>query len=141
MSANKRRFVLDTNVLVSAFLFDSSPPGRALRWVRSHGTLLLSDQTVDELAGVLSRKKLDRYVLRSDRDDFVAALLRDGEMISVTERVAACRDSKDDKLLELALDGRADAIVTGDGDLLALHPFRGLVILAPAVFLERILKG
>lgn len=51
--------------------------------------------------------------------------------------IRACRDPKDDKFLELAIDGRADAIVTGDQDLLVLHPFRGIAVLTPAEYLER----
>jgi predicted nucleic acid-binding protein len=56
-------------------------------------------------------------------------------LVDVTERVAACRDPKDDKFLELAVSGRASCIVSGDKDLLALHPFRGIAILNPAAFL------
>jgi putative PIN family toxin of toxin-antitoxin system len=46
------------------------------------------------------------------------------ELVTITERIAACRDPKDDKFLELAVNGHADLIVSGDGDLLALNPFR-----------------
>jgi putative PIN family toxin of toxin-antitoxin system len=51
--------------------------------------------------------------------------------------VRECRDPKDDKFLELALDGQADLLVTGDEDLLALHPWRGIPILSPADYLAR----
>ena len=51
--------------------------------------------------------------------------------------VRECRDPKDDKFLELALDGQADLLVTGDEDLLALHPWRGIPILSPANYLAR----
>jgi putative PIN family toxin of toxin-antitoxin system len=51
--------------------------------------------------------------------------------------VRECRDHKDDKFLELALDGQADLLVTGDEDLLALHPWRGIPILSPADYLAR----
>jgi predicted nucleic acid-binding protein len=50
--------------------------------------------------------------------------------------VRACRDPKDDKFLELAVSGAACCVVTGDQDLLALHPFRSVSILTPAQFLE-----
>jgi predicted nucleic acid-binding protein len=50
--------------------------------------------------------------------------------------IQACRDPRDDKFLEVAVHGQSDLIVTGDGDLLALHPFRGIDILAPAAYLE-----
>ena len=47
-----------------------------------------------------------------------------------------CRDSKDNKILELAVSGAADFVVSGDGDLLVLHPFRGISILRPREFLQ-----
>lgn len=52
----------------------------------------------------------------------------------IRKRIRACRDPKDDKFLELAVSGNADVIVTGDKDLLALHPFRGIAILTPLDF-------
>ena len=59
----------------------------------------------------------------SFRDDLAKMLAR-AELVAITERIAACRDPTDDKFLELAVNGRADLIVTGDADLLALNPFR-----------------
>jgi predicted nucleic acid-binding protein len=58
------------------------------------------------------------------------------EAVIITERIAACRDATDDKFLELAVAGGADAIVSGDADLLALDPFRGIPILTPAKFVR-----
>jgi predicted nucleic acid-binding protein len=51
--------------------------------------------------------------------------------------VRASRDPKDDKFLDLAVNGRADVVVTGDNDLLALDPFRGIAILTPAAYISR----
>jgi len=58
------------------------------------------------------------------------------EPVEIKTRIRACRDPKDDKFLEVAVDGRADAIVTGDHDLLELHPFHGIAILTPADYLN-----
>ena len=57
--------------------------------------------------------------------------------MEIVQQVRACRDPKDDTFLELAVNGEADVIVTGDDDRLSLHPFRGIDILSPAVDLER----
>jgi predicted nucleic acid-binding protein len=57
------------------------------------------------------------------------------ELVTITARIAACRDPTDDKFLELAVNGHADLIVSGDADLLALNPFRGIPIVTPATFL------
>lgn len=51
------------------------------------------------------------------------------------EQIEECRDPKDNKILEVAVEGKADVIVTGDKDLLVLHPFRGIPIIGPAEFL------
>jgi uncharacterized protein len=56
--------------------------------------------------------------------------------VPIGERVELCRDPRDDKFLELALAGRADLLLTGDADLLALHPFRGTAIVTPAAYLD-----
>ena len=48
----------------------------------------------------------------------------------------ACRDPEDDRILELAVSGRADFVITGDADLLAMDPFRGTRIVTPADFLH-----
>jgi predicted nucleic acid-binding protein len=51
-------------------------------------------------------------------------------------RIAACHDPKDDKFLEVAVAGRADVIVSGNEDLLTLHPFDTIPIVSPATFLQ-----
>jgi uncharacterized protein len=63
-------------------------------------------------------------------------MLERAELVAITERIVACRDPTDDKFLELAVNGRADMIVTGDADLLALDPFRGIPIVTPAAFVH-----
>jgi predicted nucleic acid-binding protein len=55
-------------------------------------------------------------------------------LVTVVERIAACRDPTDDKFLELVVNGHADIIVTGDLDLLVLNPFRGIPIITPIAF-------
>ena len=70
-----------------------------------------------------------------ERLEFLATLVREAELVVVTEVVTDCRDPKDNKFLELALSGQATHIVSGDGDLLVLHPFRGVLILTPQAFL------
>jgi hypothetical protein len=64
-----------------------------------------------------------------------AALVRDAQLVEVTDIVKECRDPKDDKFLELAVSGRASHIVSGDADLLIMHPYRGIEIVTPQEFL------
>lgn len=90
-----------------------------------------------ELSEVLSRSRFRRFIDEEDIRRFLAALTHESEWIDADIEVTACRDPKDDKFLSLAVSGHATHIVTGDADLLALHPFRGVEILQPQTFLER----
>jgi putative PIN family toxin of toxin-antitoxin system len=129
------RCVVDTNVFVSASVFAPSIPRRAVENVLRNSTLLFSDFTMDELKKILFRSKFDRYVSREERAIFLAQLSAAAEFVSIIQLVRECRDPKDDKFLEVALNGRADVIVTGDADLLRMHPWRGIGIVSPAQFL------
>jgi putative PIN family toxin of toxin-antitoxin system len=129
------RCVFDTNVLVSALLLPDSKPRHALELAIQKGRVLLSFATLAELYEVLGRKKFLRYIDEDDIRSFLAALTHESEWVEVGARITICRDPKDDKFLELAVSGRATHIVTGDSDLLALNPFRGIEILPPHRFL------
>ena len=131
-----RRIVVDTNVLVSRLLAADSIPGGAVRAARRSGRLLISDATMYELAEVLNRRKLNRYVTVLQRQRFLREFSRIAEFVPIIQVVRECRDPKDDKFLEVALNGRAEAIITGDDDLLALHPWREIAILSPADYLK-----
>ena len=96
----------------------------------------MSLPVLQELSATLNRKKFDRYLTPEDRDRFLAALIRETVLVELTETIQICRDPKDDKLLELALSGNADCLITGDNDLLILNPFRAISILTPAEFLS-----
>ena len=130
-----RRYVLDTNALISAYLFPGSNPGQVLDLILGRHVLLMSLELATELTAVLRRDKFDRYLSRKRRDELLAGTLRESAFVETTARITACRDPDDNRILELAVDGQASAIVTGDSDLLALHPFQGIAILNPQEFL------
>ena len=131
-----RRLVLDTNVLVSAALRNGSLPHRTLLKARMEARLLASDETLAEFREVLLREKFDRGVDRMFREGLVQEYSRLCTLVPIPTPIHACRDPRDDKFLEVAVHGRADAIVTGDADLLALNLFRGIAILTPAAYLD-----
>ena len=130
------RFVFDTNVIVSALLFNESVPGQAFIRALNHGALLVSGPLMRELSRVLVRDKFDRYISREERDEFLESLMQESDLIEIIESVRACRDPEDDRVLELAVNGNAAYVVTGDADLLALSPFRSVEIVTPAEFLK-----
>ncbi|MGD0182708.1 MAG: putative toxin-antitoxin system toxin component, PIN family [Terriglobales bacterium] len=133
----RERIVADTNCLVSRLLLPSSVPGDAVRRAADSGLLLASEATMNELADVLARPKFDRYISLADRQQFLRLLGRVAEFVPIVYPIRECRDPKDDKFLELALNGRAHLIITGDADLLALHPWREIAIVTPARYLKR----
>jgi uncharacterized protein len=133
----RERIVVDTNVLISRLLVPASVSGRAVRRAVATGQLVVSEAMMEELATVLGRRKFDPYLSIADRQEFIRLLGRIAEMIPVLRVVRACRDPRDDKFLEVAVNGRADLIVTGDRDLLELDPFMGIGILTPAAYLAR----
>ena len=93
--------------------------------------LIFSDETFAELLARLARPKFDRYVNQVIRRQFLSDLAAVAEWVTITGAVRACRDPDDDKVLETAISGEADCIVTGDRDLLALDPFEGVMIFTP----------
>lgn len=132
-----RRLVIDTNLWVSRLLMPAGTAARAVDHGLAWGVPLMSEATLTELSDVLARDKFDRYVTREDRQHFLRLLGGIVRVIPITQRISACRDPADDKFLDVALGGEAHVILTGDQDLLALHPFHGIEILDPAGFLAR----
>ena len=132
--------VLDTNVLISAALLSSSKPFAVFQQVLDSGILIFSNETFEEIATRLMRPKFGRYVSKSTRERFLADVSAVAEWTAITGALHCCRDPNDDKIVETALAGRASCLVTGDADLLDLHPFRNLSILTPRQFLEATTK-
>lgn len=129
------RLVVDTNVFVSAALKQKSLPGIALYQATQRCVLLKSVTTEAQFFEVMARAYIAPLVAAYTRA-WLTQLMTSAELVTITERIAACRDPSDDKFLELAVNGNADLILTGDNDLLVLNPFRGIPIVAPATFVQ-----
>lgn len=132
----RRRLVLDTNTLVSGVLLGDSVLGKAVRKAVTEDLMLMSEDSLYELADVLSQKKFDRYISVEDREEFVRLVLRVVEIVPIVRAVHACRDEADNRILEVAVNGDAELIVSGDSDLLTLHPFRGIPVLKPGEYVK-----
>ena len=132
----KPRFVIDTNVLVSGILIFQSSSDKAYKKARSIGKILFSESSFQELEEILKRPKFNKYVSLESRNQFITKFKLESEQITITETINICRDSKDNKFLELAINGNADFIITGDQDLLVLNPFRGIKIITVNQFLK-----
>jgi putative PIN family toxin of toxin-antitoxin system len=122
------RVVIDTNILISA-IFWGGKPKRLLNSVRRGEVIFLTTETLlAELREVLTSK--DRPFRLSDKDTniIIDHLGRIAHLVSPTIKINVCRDEADNCVLECALDGNADSIVTGDNDLLDLKTFKGIRI-------------
>ncbi|WP_369796150.1 putative toxin-antitoxin system toxin component, PIN family [Synechocystis sp. PCC 6714] len=101
------------------------------------GKILYSEATLLELKTVLNRKKFDKYLTLEEKQQFIFKFIEKAELVHITETITDCRDPKDNKFLELAVSGQANLLITGDQDLLILHPFRTLKIITVADFLNQ----
>lgn len=140
MKKNRYRVVFDANVLVSALLFKNSKPRKAFNKALHVGEIVISIPVLSELNRVLNRKKFDKYLLEKEKKAFLALLFKEAELNEPVETIRVCRDPKDDIYLELAVSSGADFLVSGDKDLLDLHPFREVSILTPERFVTITLK-
>ncbi|SEL29870.1 putative toxin-antitoxin system toxin component, PIN family [Parapedobacter koreensis] len=129
-------FVFDTNTLISAVFNEHSQSGLALKKARTIGTLLVSDEIISEYLIVFARDKFNKWLSLETRIEFIENIIANALPIQIVERIQECRDPKDDKYLSLAVSAQADAIITGDDDLLVMNPFRQIPILNSSDFLS-----
>ena len=121
------RVVFDTNIFVSAFVIPSSLAEKAiLRIIEGKDVLLISREILDELLSILS-KKFSRDVEELSR--LALYLTEIAITIKPRKRVTILKDDPDNRVLECAVEGRADAVVTGDKALLQLKSYRNIRII------------
>ncbi len=129
--------VLDTNVLLSANLSTTSKPAKALEKATiDNNRIFMSEETFSELLEVLLRPKFDKYFSSELRLKFLEKMKNDAIFVDIKHQIQVCRDPKDDKFLSLVAACQANFLITGDQDLLVLHPFQNTQIITPSDFLE-----
>jgi putative PIN family toxin of toxin-antitoxin system len=101
------RAVVDNNIFVSAALKQRSLPNLALYQASQRCVLLKSIVTEAQFFEVIARPYL-APLIRQETRDWLTQLMRSAELVSITERIAVCRDPTDDKFLELAVDGHGE---------------------------------
>jgi putative PIN family toxin of toxin-antitoxin system len=135
------RAVIDTNVVVSGLIKPASPCGRILRALQHRAfVIIVSPELLKELSSVLQYPKIQtKYGIdRGVREALFAIIALRGDLVTPEERVRVCRDRDDDRILEAALAGKANYIVSGDVDLRGLKRFRGIRTVSPKGFLKNI---
>ena len=130
--------MFDATTLVSATFRRGGVPAQAVRRALRSDRVAVSEEVLAELLDVLDRPRLARFINPELRAELLGHLDSLGAFFAPAGRVADCRDAKDNKYLELALASGAWAIVSGDADLLVLHPWRGVRVLRPAEYLAEV---
>lgn len=134
--------VIDTNVLVSAALSPRSAPGQVFQAVLQCGHFAVCEQSLAELELVLARDKFDRFVTQRQRMALLELVKASGVLCLIEPghfeaAHGTCRDPDDGLFLALALAAQARTIISGDADLLVLHPWQGIQICTAAQYLGR----
>jgi len=128
------KVVFDTNILVSALVFPGGRGEAALRRiVEEQDQLVISKPIIDELLGILGRK----FARDAEELAHAAVFLSElGILVKPRQRLRVVKDDPDNRILECAIAGRADAIVTGDKALLGLREYQGVRILSLREYLD-----
>ena len=135
------RYVIDTNVLISAAFSAKTPPGLVVRHVLAYGHILFSEATFAELETRVWRPKFDRYLSIESRKQLLHDFRAVASWVKLPPGVGDrkfSRDPDDDKFVHVALAAGAAVLVSGDGDLLALGAVESVLILSPVQALARI---
>lgn len=137
------RALLDANVLISAAIRPSGPPGQIVTALLAQAfELVLSAAIIEEVETALALRKIRKYLREPDEAlRWLADIVALADLVQDTGNVTGvCRDPADDVVLAAAVEGRAGVIVTGDDDLLALGEYAGIIIVAPRPFMD-LIKG
>jgi len=132
------KVVIDTNIWISYLLggllqrIDEKILSKEIKAV-------VSDESLKELSEVLSRPRFKNIFTAERIKELFSLLDSYAIVVSPSQKVSACRDEKDNFLLEVALEGKADYLITGDEDLLVLNEFHNTKIVRPKDF-EEMLK-
>ena len=131
------RVVFDTNVLVSALGFGGTPLEALIRAFEDDVQLVVASETLAELDRVMQYDRLP--FTGGERKQYLEILRNEAEVVTELPELAVVeRDPDDDMFLACAVGGNCQYVVSGDDHLLALKSFRGVEIVSPASFLDRV---
>ncbi len=137
MSASRNTIILDSNLVISAFLSPHGAASQALCIAVENFEIACSRETFDELVDVLKRDKFDRYATKKERAERLKLYAQNAIFSEVFLIVTDCKDTKDNKFLALAVTTKAKALVSGDKkDLISMNPYNGIPIIGLREFIE-----
>lgn len=129
------RIILDTNLWISFLISKDFSKLDEIIFSKKY-ILVFSKELLNEFLEVAKRPKLRRFFSIADIESILETIEEYAEFVDVKSEVSICRDSKDNFLLSLSLDGKADFLLTGDKDLLILNPFKKTAILSISDFFQ-----
>lgn len=132
-----KKVVLDTNLWIS-FLISRKLDSIDELILQRKIVFLFSTESMEEFMNVATRPKFKKYFSKDDIDKLLSIFDTYGHLIKTNSSINSCRDFKDNFLLNLAVDGKANFLVTGDDDLLSLKEIEGIPILTFNQFIEKI---
>lgn len=132
----KYKVVIDTNIFVSAFLGSKNAKLIVRDIFSEQHQIVMSHEQLHEIKAVLLRPKFSKYIHPNELDEFLSLLSLKIIAPSNYGKISDCRDPKDNMILEAAVYGNANFIISGDEDLLTLNPYRWIKILSPIAFIK-----
>jgi len=130
------KLVLDTNIFISSFFWGGNPRTIMTRIIDGKDSLFISNEILQEVFSVMLRPKF--HVPSHQVIHFIDSIKEIACPVVPTGLVQGiCRDSDDDKILECAVLGDVDFIISGDNDLLSLNEFRGIPVITASEYVER----
>jgi len=132
-----KRVILDTNLWIS-FLISKRQQELDLLVDSKAITLIFSVELLEEFLEVSNRPKFRKFFNSSDTQSLLKQLNNFGELIMVESKTSKCRDEKDNFLIDLSIDGKADFLITGDSDLLILRKIGRTQIVSWSEFLSKV---
>ena len=134
-----KRIILDTNPWISFLITKNYTYLENL--IRSQKVVLIfSEELLEEFLEVTRRQKFLKYFSKRDTEKLLNTFDKFAELVEITSKLKICRDEKDNFLLDLAVDGNVDYLITGDKDLLILDRIKKTQILTYQEFLEKIVS-
>jgi uncharacterized protein len=128
------RIIIDTNLWIG-FLITKDYTKLDKIIFSGQGVLVFSNELLDEFLVVANRPKFRKYFSKTDIEDILETIEEYADFVHVKTSIDICRDSKDNFLLSLSIDGNADFLITGDDDLLDLVSFGETKIISISNFL------
>jgi putative PIN family toxin of toxin-antitoxin system len=141
------RIVVDTNLWIRVLLGGRATLPVLEAWRAGEFTVVVSEHLIDELTDVWQRPRLRKRINEEDAERLLEQLRFRGEIVEPVTAPPCCRDPRDEPVLAAAIDGHADAIVTGDADLRADNELRsameqyGVALWGVDTLLERLRVG